>query len=215
MADWKFSKRHPACVTCQREFSEGERHFSRIELGDEGIRREDVCSACWPKDPDPEWVWWRSRHEVARRTGLAVDWEVLERVFHMLGERDAERLAQLRYLLSLMLVRKRRLLLVRAVRRGDGEALVLRRPRRQEEIEVATFDLEPERMDELRSELQVLFEGEELEAVLAGEAPTAEGAEPVDDDVDDDADEPLGTDAPVDATVGGDAANPADEEHRG
>jgi TorA maturation chaperone TorD len=97
---------------------------------------------------------------------LQVDWDVLERIFGVLGTREEGHFAELRYLLALLLVRKRRLLLVRATRVEQGEALVLRKPRRQEEQIVRAFDLPAERMDELRAELQKLFEGgEELAAV--------------------------------------------------
>jgi len=226
MAQWKLSRRHPACVTCERPFEDGEAHFSRLEITAEGVERADVCRACWPETSDPDWIWWRARRQVATKKGLAVDWEVLRQVFDSLGtkaeelraaraaggeafeggggvvevvapaepvaredgdgsEGDAdeatdesaeaqaddapatldpiERLEQLRYLLSLLLIRKRRLMLVRAVRRGDGEALVLRRSRRQEQIEVRAFDLEPEQMETVRAELQRLFEGEALD----------------------------------------------------
>lgn len=233
MAQWKLSRRHPACVECDRPFEEGEAHFSRITFGPEVIERVDVCRDCWPEESDPNWIWWRARRQASTKRGLAVDWEVLTQIFERLGasieelragggslpsmvappartvvvqpaaegagepdgasdagesnptEPEAEvesaseaasepaadpeppldpieQLQQLRYLLSLLLVRKRRLMLVRAVRRADGEALVLRRPRRKETVEVRAFDLEPERMDELRAQLQRLFEGEAL-----------------------------------------------------
>lgn len=256
MAQWKLSRRHPACVVCEHAFDEGEQHFSRIEVGIETIERADVCRACWPKDAQPDWIWWRARRAVARKKGLAVDWEILTQIFLALGpklealrasmrdgpfeahaarqpaekepdttvpdttvpaalddspagasdgsdpeafEPDAsavsadaavsgdapdgveaepavepepvlfqdpvERLEQVRYLLALLLLRKRRLMLVRAVRRNDGEALVVRRPRRKDTLEVRAFELDPERMDALRGELVRLFEGEGFDEV--------------------------------------------------
>jgi len=178
MADWKLSRRHPACVTCEHVFDEGERHYSRLEVTVDQIQRQDVCGRCWPAEPEAGWIWWRARREAGRRTGLQVDWDVLERVFTLLGERTEERLCELRYLLALLLLRKRRLMLVRATRHGDGEALVLRRPRRKDEILVRSFDLAPERMDELRAELQRLFEGgDELATFASTPSEAAAGAD--------------------------------------
>jgi hypothetical protein len=253
MAQWKLSRRHPACVVCEHVFEDGEQHFSRIEVGVETIVRADVCRACWPKETEPQWIWWRARRAISRSKGLAVDWEILTQVFLALGpkldalraavadgsyvapelaapgagtveagaaESDAaatveaeaelvvelvaelvpedgsegvegdaqpaegaepaaepepvvfqdpvERLEQVRYLLALLLLRKRRLMLVRAVRRTDGEALVVRRPRRKDTIEVRAFELDPERMDALRSELVRLFEGEGFDEAEEG-----------------------------------------------
>ena len=57
---------------------------------------------------------------------------------------------------------ERRLMLGRALVQGDREYLVVRRPRRQEELRVRVFDFQPERMEELRDDLERLFEGEGL-----------------------------------------------------
>lgn len=287
MAQWKLSRRHPACVECGHVFEDGEAHFSRLEVNADGVARADVCRNCWPETSDPGWIWWRARRQAPTKKGLAVDWDVLTQVFESLGTKaeelrasgdsvpaastaaesssaestvaeapavespaaeasedrvegaageaastdessesdapqpaepellhPAERLERLRYLLALLLIRKRRLMLVRAVRRGDGEALVLRRPRRTEQIEVRAFDLEPEQMDAVRAELQRLFEGEALDGGEVGEGAVEGG---LDDGAGEDAegggdgsDDGDGALAAADPGEGGAAAAPTD-----
>ncbi len=56
-------------------------------------------------------------------------------------------------------MRKRRLKLQRVERGPEGEALVVRRPRREEGWRVYVFDFGPERLEELRGELLRVFEG--------------------------------------------------------
>lgn len=165
MADgnWKYGRRQPACPDCEREFEDGEAHLSFLTVDEEAqLERVDLCEACWKArgDEQPE-IWWRARRRIAERRGLAVDMEALEAVFHQLGGREEESHRELRYVLCLLLMRKRRVLMNRAIRRKDGEFMLVRRPRRKEDIEVEVFDLAPERMDSIRVGLQRLFEGED------------------------------------------------------
>lgn len=187
MSHWKLGRRHPACLRCQRPFGEGEAHYSVLASSADSLERLDLCHACWPAEQSSGAVgraWWRARRPLGQRRGLAVDLEGLEALFHALAEAPEERLRELRYVLCLLLLRKRRLFLVRATMRAlpgseqRGEFLVVRRPRRkEEEFLVQVYDLAAERMESLRSDLERLFEGAGLED-LAGAAPAAPGAGP-------------------------------------
>lgn len=183
MADWKIHRRGDACVACERPFEEGEEHFSILRLGPDSLGREDRCAACFEAAEGPDDViFWRTQHRVRRR-GLAVDFDSIERLFLALEGRSEERLSELRYLLSLLLMRKKRLKLVRVRRTPASELMVMRRPRRTEELEVRVFDLSPERTSVLRTELERIFEGAGAEDLdLAGNADegtaVADGAEP-------------------------------------
>ena len=172
MADWNLNKRKNACVDCDREFEDGESYFSVLTLDAASLGREDHCLSCFQdrEQPDParEPIWWRTRHVEDKKKSLAVDFEAVEALFLALDGQEDERLKELRYLLSLLLMRKRRLKLVRVRRHAKGEAMVVRRPRRQEEQEVDVFDLTSERMDALRLELERIVEGAGAEDVLAG-----------------------------------------------
>jgi hypothetical protein len=76
-------------------------------------------------------------------------------------------------------MRKKRVKLLKTSRRPDGEAMIVRRPRRAEELVVYVFDLPPERSEILRSRLRAIFEGAEIEEVLApGQLEAVEHARP-------------------------------------
>jgi hypothetical protein len=66
-------------------------------------------------------------------------------------------------------MRKRRLKLERVSRGEDGEALVVRQPRRQETWKVYVFDFSPERLASLQGELLQVFDG--ADASLLESAP--------------------------------------------
>ena len=193
MSLWKFGRREPVCNACETAFEDGEKIWSRLRLGDEGLARHDVCWRCW-KQPAEEGeidvFWWRTRHTVGKKKGLSLNLPALEALFHSIDGRTEPTIRELRYLLCLLLMRKRRLKLVRVQRGAEGESFEVRRPRRQESLLVHVFDFTVERMDELRVELLALFDSAETDEVPeegadadAAEGPVAdqvpEGLEPV------------------------------------
>lgn len=160
---------------------EGEAHYSMLSIQGDRLERLDLCHACWPTEPVAEGAqraWWRARRPLNHKRGLSVDLEGLESLFHALADSRSERLLELRYVLALLLLRKRRLFLVRATVKAlapgsdaRGEFLVVRRPRRkEEEFLVQVFDFAPGRIEALRGDLERLFEGIGLEELAAGES---------------------------------------------
>ena len=194
MAAWTFRRRKGLCAACERAFADGEGHFSLLGIEGEELARSDLCIGCWqlgPASREHALFWWRTRHEVARRKGLALNLEAIEALFHGLARREERHLNELRYLLALLLLRKRRLKLLRLARMeqsdpmnsAQGEAMVVRKPRHTEEQLVAVFDFDAARMEELRAELARLFdEGDGLLQDVAAEAPphaaAGDGLEP-------------------------------------
>jgi hypothetical protein len=161
MRDWKIHRREERCACCEAPFREGEHHFSILLFGAAGFEREDRCPICFAGgEASGELVFWRTEHRPRERRGLALDFDSIERLFLALAGRGEECLAELGYLLALLLLRKKRLKLVRVVRLEAGERLVVRQPRRTEELQVPVFDLSPERAEELRRDLERVFDGE-------------------------------------------------------
>jgi hypothetical protein len=159
MTDWKFTKRGEQCAQCSRPFAEGEVHVSALAVEGETIARLDACLACWKRrDAQNDLFWWRTHHSANKPRGLALNLEALEALFFSLGARSETNLRELRYVLCLILMRKRRLKIDRVGRSERGEVLVVSRPRRQEAHEVDVYDFSPEKIDELRGRLQDVFE---------------------------------------------------------
>lgn len=161
MADWKIRRRLGECTECETSFEDGARHASVLRFDEEkNLVRQDVCGECWDGGEGEDVVfWWFTTYHVSARKTVAMDLASLERLFMELGGREEEKLRELRYLLCLLLMRKRRLKLQKVKRTQDGEQLLLRRPRHQEELSVWVYDFTPDRMEELRSSLQELMDG--------------------------------------------------------
>lgn len=174
MSSWSFSRRRGQCTACERDFTDGEPHYSALSIEGEELARRDLCRACWKARADERGgllFWWRTHHEVGRSKGLALNLEAIEGLFLGLEGRAEQRLRELRYVLCLLLMRKRRLKIERIERSAEGESMLVRRPRRKEALRVFVFDFDAERMAELREELRRVFDSDEgLTAVAAGVA---------------------------------------------
>jgi hypothetical protein len=189
--DWKIEKRRVECRQCERAFEEGERHVSPLAIGEAGLSRADRCLDCWrARDEEPaesseeqRLFWWFTRHQADRKKSVQLDLETLERLFLELEGHEERAVRELRYLLCLLLMRKRRLKVERVDRDREGDAFVVKRPRREERYRVFVFDFAPERLDELRTQLQAIFDGAEPEAAdLTGAA--SGDPDPVGEDLD-------------------------------
>lgn len=168
MSEWRIHRREVLCGACQRSFGDGEALYSLLYLDPEALRREDRCERCFV-DPGaaPGVLFWRTHHAQDGSRRLAVDFDAIEELFLALESRKEPRSMELRYLLALLLLRKKRLKLV-GVRRGEtGETMCVRRPRRTEEFEVAVFELDGERARALKADLARIFEGAGVEALSA------------------------------------------------
>jgi hypothetical protein len=158
MADWKIARRRDRCSRCEAAFDEGTRHLSTLCFQGESLAREDLCAPCFERrDHGLEIFYWSTRQRRDRRS-LALDLPTLEHLFLRLEGNEEARIQELRYVIALLLMRKRRLKLVRVVR-DPRESLVLKRPRRDEAWRVPVCDFDPARMDALRDDLIGIFEG--------------------------------------------------------
>jgi hypothetical protein len=141
-----------------------------LSIRGEELSRSDSCSACFQPSPERENLFfWFTRMSSKEKRGLEFDLPTLEQLFLRLEGRTQTRIRQLRFVLCLILMRKRRLKLERVSRGEDGEALVVRQPRRQETWKVYVFDFSPERLASLQGELLQVFDG--ADASLLESAP--------------------------------------------
>lgn len=177
MAEWKIRRRAQGCGVCLRDFAEGERYVSALTVSEEEVAREDACSTCWAERKgavDDELCFWFTRHQADKRRTLALDLGSLEALFVKLGTRTETGARELRFVLCLLLMRKRRLKLDKVVRGSDGEAMLVRKPRHKDTVRVHVFDFTPERLAELKGELREVFESADPDDDAAAREPSDE-----------------------------------------
>ncbi len=130
---------------------------SKAEASEAGLQPESAGG------DTSELFWWYGKNRTDRKRTVQLDLGSLERLFLELEGRTEQGLRELRYVLCLLLMRKRLLKVEKLLRNEEGEAFVVRRPRRDERYTVYVFDFSEERMAEMRTELQAIFDGAEAE----------------------------------------------------
>jgi hypothetical protein len=167
--EWRIAENRNRCAGCENPFGIGDIFFSEIRwVAPEsaggaaplplGIHRIDFCDACWPveiqgRDDVP--IFWRARRKSSKKDDHVVDLASLQTLFVGLLEDRRIEVEALRYVVGLMLMRKRILKQVRVggMARGD---LVFRDPRDesgQETLRIATPDLTEESLEQLKEQL--------------------------------------------------------------
>ena len=145
------------CASSGRELTEGEEFYSVLVAEKRDVRRHDYAAEAWSGPPDAALAWWKSRMPTreAKKGQLAPN-EVLLQLFAEL-EQVPEK-ADMRYVLALLLVR-RRVLREEDVERDEsgGEMLVLYSPREESTYRVAVVLPDRQRTDEIQADLARLL----------------------------------------------------------
>ncbi|MCX7804685.1 MAG: hypothetical protein N3A38_05785 [Planctomycetota bacterium] len=161
MQEWKIKKNSGECVRCRVRFEPGRRLFSVLFDRPEGLFREDYCLECFSRDrPGDFFSFWRTtmpQPDAPKRPVINMD--AIFDVFRNMRDPSEPSAARLRFLLALMLLRKKRLKLSRIVRRGGREYLVLVEPRVGAEHDVECMELTDAEMEELRDKLSAWMGG--------------------------------------------------------
>ena len=131
--DYKIDAATRRCKTCERVFAVGEEYYSAVaETAEENrLERREFCPGCWKPD-GAYYSFWKTRvpapEQLAERGPRLVDMGRLMQLFEHLAESPDEQAQRFRYVLALVLMRKRRLKVVesRRLAGGRGEQLTLR-----------------------------------------------------------------------------------------
>jgi len=125
--DWDIRKRSEACTLTQRPFGEGEFFYTALFRDADGFRREDVSEEAWaslPAEPRP-FSFWKSKFELPPPPPpepLAK--QDAEGILRKLIAENSETTKNARYILALMLERKR---ILKPMESEDTDVLVYER----------------------------------------------------------------------------------------
>jgi len=134
--DWKIASGRKECHGCGRQFAEGEGLYSVLYETEDELKRADFCTECWRGSDEGAFSFWRTRVPVKNEPNSLPPGEALLELFRRLGESSYPRKEQFRYVLALLLLRKRLLKLIRTERKDDQEVFVLEDRKTGEDVPV-------------------------------------------------------------------------------
>ena len=141
------------CAASGRELAPGSVVFSALAAEGASLRRLDYAAECWHGPPEGTLAWWKTRLPLPGEQGPKLaPGEILLSLFRQLEMQPERR--ELRYVLALLLVRRRVLKLESTAKEADGtETLELFSPAERQTCRVAVPPLSPERRQQIQEEL--------------------------------------------------------------
>jgi hypothetical protein len=165
--EYDISKSDYLCRSCHKRLDQGTELVATVREVDEELRREDFCPECWAvrsgQDDRGLVGQWRTRvPPPAEKKKLLVDDELLVELFERLEQADTPVKMDLRFVLALVLMRKKLLIYDRTERLDGGqETWVLhRRGSEESPLKVVNPRLDEARIAELHDQLGQIMEGQ-------------------------------------------------------
>ena len=142
------------CAVTGRELKPGERVFSVLRDENGQFVRTDYAADAWPGPPAGAIAWWAGRvPEAGRPTKPTINDDLLVDCFeHLAGTTDPARL-RFRYVVALLLMRRKRFKFEDARKRGERDSLVVRDVRTGRRHEVDDPQMTDPEMDAVRDEV--------------------------------------------------------------
>jgi hypothetical protein len=130
MTDYQIQNSSRRCAITGRELNPGERYYS-VLLDDGGtFTRKDYSVEAWQGPPEGAFSFWQGRLPTGQGPRrLVIDDDMLVECFERLEGQEEPNKLSFRFVLALLLMRRRRFKLEESRQEGDAEVLVLRCPR--------------------------------------------------------------------------------------
>ncbi len=178
MDEWNIQIRHHACSQCQAPFAEKDAYFTVLSVNAAGYHRQDLCRSCWDTS---------GGGSVREKAGVISHWqgvfeppapppidplpkEDAESILRRMLERNDPAEHEARYILAVMLERKR--ILKHRETRQDAEKLMLYEHLKTGEVfMIADPKLRLDQLQEVQKRVALMLQaGSEEQAPATGAA---------------------------------------------
>jgi hypothetical protein len=154
-------RRADACAGCEHPFEPGELIQAYLHETGEGYGRRDYCLTCQPpSDPPPLGSWKTRRPEPSARKALRFDPEAIYGLFERLEDAHEPGQVQLRFVLALLLWRKKALRLETTAAAAEGEIWEFTNTKTGAVQRVARPELDEAQLEQLSGQLESLLAGQ-------------------------------------------------------
>jgi len=168
MTEYEISKTRGQCSVSGRVFAENESFYTVLLETPQGYERRDIAPECWSGPPEGAVCHFKARlPEKSQPRKTIVDDAVLVDFFRRLEKAEDEHKLRFRFVLSLVLLRKRLLKYERTDRTAAGEFWEMRLTRDKTVHRVFHPSMNEQEIDALTRELGAVLEGQDVESAEA------------------------------------------------
>ncbi len=161
MDEWEIDKPLGQCYGTGRKIGYGEEYFGALVETEEGLQRRDFCTDYWEKEKPDVFCYWRTKlPRPGEKKQRFVDDDVLAAFFERLANETEQEKVNFRFVLALVLMRRRRLKYDSSELEGDKETWRLRITGDKEIVEVINPHLDDEQIEQLSSQMGQILQAD-------------------------------------------------------
>ena len=154
MSEWEINKPLGQCHGTERKIEYGEEYFAALIETEEGLQRRDFCADYWESQKPDVFCYWKTRlPEPGEKKQLFVDDQMLMAFFERLEKETEPEKISFRFVLALILMRKRILKYDETINKDDKEIWRLRIVGEKHIAEVVNPHLDEEQIEQLSSQI--------------------------------------------------------------
>jgi hypothetical protein len=154
MAEWEIDKSQEQCYGSGRKIELGEEYFAALVETEEGLRRRDFCAEYWKTETPQVYCFWKTRlPQPNQKKQIFVDDEMLMAFFERLAEETEQEKINFRFVLTLILMRRRRLKYESSKVEQSKEIWRLKKVGDKEFVDVVNPHLDEGRIEQLSSQI--------------------------------------------------------------
>ena len=170
MDEWEIEKSLGQCYGSGRKIEYGEEFFATLIETDRGLQRRDFCADYWHDKKPDVFCYWKTRlPDPGQKKQIFVDDQMLMAFFERLEQETEQEKINFRFVITLILMRKRRLK-YDSSKIEDGKEIwrlrivgaAVRRPVDSDKkfVEVTNPNLNEEQIEQLSSQLSQILQVE-------------------------------------------------------
>ncbi len=154
MDEWEINKPLGQCCGTGTKIGCGEEYFAALVETEQGLQRRDFSADYWQKEKPAVYCYWKSRlPQPNQKKQIFVDDEMLTAFFERLAVETEQEKINFRFVLALVLMRKRRLKYDSSRAEDGGEVWRLRVVSEDRFVEVKNPHLNEEQIGQLSSQI--------------------------------------------------------------
>ena len=162
MDEWEVSKPLGQCCGTGKKIEYGEEYFAALVETEDGLQRQDFCADYWREQKPDVFCYWKTKlPHPDQKKQIFVDDEMLMAFFNRLEQETEQEKINFRFVLSLILMRKRRLKYESSKIEGGKEVWRLRIVGSDKQfVEVINAHLDEEQIGQLSSQIGQILQVE-------------------------------------------------------
>jgi hypothetical protein len=155
MDEWEINKPLGQCCGSGNKIEYGEEYFAALVQTEDGLQRRDFCADYWQSEKPNVFCYWKTKlPDPGQKKRIFVDDEMLMAFFERLEQESEREKINFRFVLTLILMRKRRLKYDSTKTENDREFWRLRVVGSDKQfVEVVNPHLDEEQIEQLTTQM--------------------------------------------------------------